>query len=101
MVTDMETGFWWLGPNLVCPLEEELSIIANNKDISNDVFIIDDLRIYEEGPFRGGNFPLVARPDNWEFTGIDFVYDILIETHNVKKNYNNEGYIICEPKSKN
>lgn len=77
------------------PLEEELIVIKNNKDISNDVFIIDDLRIYEKGNFKNGEWLDVI---NSGFEGIDFIYNILSETHNITKLYDDEGYIICIPK---
>jgi len=77
------------------PLEEELIVIKSCKDISNDVFIIDDLRIYEKGNFKNGEWLDVI---NSGFEGIDFIYNILSETHNITKLYYDEGYIICIPK---
>ena len=81
--------------DILIPLEEELNIIINNKDISNDVFIIDDLRIYERGNFRNGEWLDVISSG---FEGINFINKILSETHNITKSYDDEGYIICLPK---
>lgn len=77
------------------PLEEELIVIKNNKDITNDVFIIDDLRIYERGNFKNGEWLDVISSG---FEGINFIHNILSETHNINKLYDDEGYIICIPK---
>ena len=45
-----------LNKNLLIPLEDELKTIVENKDINMDVFIIDDLRIYERGQFKKGEW---------------------------------------------
>jgi hypothetical protein len=57
------------------PLESELRVIKESgRDISKDVFVLDDLRVYKDGPYEGGNWNLrnVAGADN-----IDFVYELL------------------------
>lgn len=77
------------------PLEEELKVIKKYKDITNDVFIIDDLRIYERGNFRSGEWLDVI---NSGFEGIEFIHQLLSDTHDIHKNYEDEGYIICLPK---
>jgi hypothetical protein len=77
------------------PLEEELIVIKNNKDVTNDVFIIDDLRIYERGNFKNGEWLDVISSG---FEGINFIYNILSDTHDITKLYDDEGYIICIPK---
>jgi len=79
------------------PLEKEIEqILAVKKQIANDVFLIDDLRIYEDGNFDHGNMPdNIARPKN---RNIDFVYKLLGNTHNIIRLYNDEGYILCVPK---
>ncbi len=79
------------------PLKKEISVIKNNKNISNDVFIIDDLRIYENGNYKSGNWDGLLKNKNYT-EGISFVYDLLKETHNIEKDYNDEGYLICKPK---
>jgi hypothetical protein len=77
---------------ILIPLEEELKTIVNNKDVKNDVFIIDDLRIYEKGNFKKGEWLGVI--DSGQY-GIDFIYKLLGKTHNIERNYDDEGYIIC------
>ena len=80
---------------LLIPLEEELKIIVENKDVSNDVFIMDDLRIYEKGNFRKGEWSKVIDSGHG---GIEFVFNLLVETHNIQRIYDDEGYILCTPK---
>ena len=80
--------------NLI-PLENELTVITLHKNISNDIFIMDDLRIYETGNFSSGNWGDVINAGEG---GIDFVHNLLGNTHEIQKLYDNEGYIICTPK---
>lgn len=76
------------------PLEEELRIVVKNRDVSKDIFVIDDLRVYEKGDFSGGN---------WEYkdiaggNGIDFVYELFDETHVIIKSYLHQGFVIMFP----
>jgi hypothetical protein len=82
---------------LLIPLEDEIKTIIANKNISNDIFIIDDLRIYEIGNFQKGNWNGVIIAG---VGGIDFIYELLGKTHTIQKLYDDEGYIICTPKLK-
>lgn len=81
--------------NTRLPLKKELDAIKSNRDISKDVFIIDDLRVYEDNNYTDGNWPLrsVAGGD-----GIDFVYDIFDKTHNIEKDLRYQGYLVITPK---
>lgn len=77
------------------PLKKEIETIVNNRDIKNDVFIIDDLRIYEDGPFENGNW---SERKQLGGDGIDFINDLLGDTHLIERDYRDQGYIICKPK---
>ena len=79
------------------PLQSELEIIVNSRDVSNDVFVIDDLRIYEDGPFEDGNWK-----DRLKYgaDGIEFIDELFEETHYVIKSYNKQGFIILFPVNK-
>ena len=79
------------------PLQNELEIIVKNRDVSNDVFVIDDLRIYEDGPFEDGNW---ADRLKYGADGIDFIDELFDETHYVVKSYNKQGFIILLPVNK-
>lgn len=83
--------------DLFIPLKSELEVIKKGKDISNDIFLIDDLRIYESGSFENGNWNEVHQNEKYK-DGINFVYNILENTHDIQKLYKDEGYIICVPK---
>jgi hypothetical protein len=82
-------------PNYIkIPLEGELRIICKNRNVSKDIIVIDDIRIYKDGPFQNGNF------ENKSLHGgnnLDFVYELLDETHYIIESYMCEGYLICFP----
>lgn len=83
------------------PLQQELETICANKDITQDVFVMDDLRIYEDGPYQNGNLEVAigfnraqAGDDN-----INFIYPLFESTHHIIKSYKREGFILAFPKS--
>lgn len=87
------------------PLEREVEVITKLRDTSNDVFILDDLWLYEDGPyewqaegFEKGECPIAEdiRPKD----GIQFMYDSFSETHDIKKSYVTQGFLIVTPKGK-
>lgn len=85
------------------PLEEEVDIILKGRDISKDVFIIDDFVLYEGGEYDCLNYGCV-----WEYdwlqeeldlkTNSKFLYDTFKDTHNLKKDLRSQGYLIITPK---
>lgn len=77
------------------PLESELRQIKSIRNIENDVFLIDDLRIYEDGPYTGGIWSerYLLGGDN-----INFIYEIFSDTHEILKDFRDQGYIILIPK---
>lgn len=77
------------------PLEKEIEQLVKVKDVSKDVILIDDLRIYIDGPFEGGNWSERYRLGG---NGIDFIYKHLGTTHDITLDYSDQGYIICTPK---
>lgn len=79
------------------PLKSELEIIVKNKDVKNDVFVIDDLRIYEDGPFEDGSW---ADRKKYGGDGIEFIDDLFEETHYVVRSYNKQGFVILFPLSR-
>lgn len=80
------------------PLTKELEIISTNRKLSDhkDVFVIDDLRIYEDGPYEMGNWE--HRQQFGSNYGIDFIYDFLGHTHDIVKFFNYTGFIVAIPK---
>jgi hypothetical protein len=77
-----------------CPLESELEVIHKHRAARADVFIIDDLRMYEPGNYEGGDLPQYIRPPDG---GIEFVYRLFSATHHVVKLSYDEGYILLVP----
>jgi hypothetical protein len=87
------------------PLEEEVNILLNNRDVSNDVIIIDDFILYEEGDYDCINYNCT-----WQYgwlqdelnlnTSSKFLYDAFEKTHDIKKDLRSQGYLIITPKQK-
>lgn len=79
-----------------CPLEFELQAIKSVRAGREDVFLIDDLRIYECGPFANGDLPAnIRRP----FGGIDFAYRLFANSHHILKLFDDDGYLLMLPNS--
>jgi hypothetical protein len=77
------------------PLENELITIKDNFDTKNSVILIDDLRIYEDGPYGNGNW---LDREKYGGDGIDFIHDLFGDTHIITKDFRSQGYLILEPK---
>jgi hypothetical protein len=78
------------------PLERELEVIAQWRKDCRDVILIDDLRIYENGPFESGNTPEEDENLRPEQKNIDFVARIFPDRE-LHRDYRNEGYLIIAP----
>jgi hypothetical protein len=78
------------------PLEAELKVIIENRDITNDVFIMDDLRIYVDRPFFAGSweFRTTAGAEN-----CDFIETLIGKTHLLVEHYQDQGYMLGFPLS--
>ena len=59
--------------------------------------VIDDLRIYEDGPFETGNW---AERNLYGGDGIAFIEDLFEDTHFVVRSYNKQGFVILLPVNK-
>lgn len=77
------------------PLQEELTIIKNGRAGIKDVILIDDVWIYEDGPFEGGNW---QERSKLTIGGRDFVTDLFKDTHEISVTYKQQGYLILIPK---
>jgi hypothetical protein len=80
------------------PLKDELELIASVRTNSQDIIIVDDLKLYEDGPFENGsieknfaNIPDVNR-------GLEFV-QALYPKRKIVRNYKDDGYLIIKPLS--
>jgi len=82
------------------PLEKEIEVIIEHRDVSNDVFIIDDLVIFEPdgGPYEAG--PLTLSRDICPANGIKFLETAFGDTHDITRSYVSQGFLIITPKMK-
>src|SRR5215472_8990757 len=83
--------------HLRLPLLDELLVIQRWRP--NSVILIDDLRMYADGPYRSGNLP----PD---FTGMSVeqrkaaaykLFTLFSKTHRIDTSYDEEGYMWYTP----
>lgn len=91
--------------NTRIPLQSELEIIKARCEVFKDVIIIDDLWLYEEGPFEWGTFNdhmkryhLGERREDICGEDSSFVYKMFDKTHDIKIVNNHQGYLILTPK---
>lgn len=84
--------------NLRLPLNDELKLIKECRGKYQDVLILDDLRIYENGPFQNGPAPSNVLPKGSRDS--NFIYQNFEDTHYIFKSYLDEGYIILLPKKR-
>jgi hypothetical protein len=86
------------------PLEDEINIIKNLRDTSNDMFIIDDFILYE----KNHDYETIKHGVIWRYewlqkelsleTDSNFIYKKFEDTHNFKVDIKHQGYLIITPK---
>jgi hypothetical protein len=86
--------------DLRLPLERELALINRARPDSGDVIIIDDLRIYLDGPFGNGNIPPLAQTLPQEARNIDFVSRLYAVSHDCRGFFEDEGYLVLTPRAR-
>jgi hypothetical protein len=77
------------------PLESEIDLIYSLRKGCKDVFIIDDLRIYEDGPYEAGNW---NKRKELGGNGLDFITKKYESTHTIHKDFRHQGYLFLIPK---
>lgn len=84
------------------PLEDEILIIKNNRDISKDVFICDDFFLYSgddatewtrSNPFQHRELVKSLDID----LSVDVIYRLFYNTHSFKEVKMDQSYLICLP----
>ena len=81
------------------PLKDEVAIILSGRDISKDIFVIDDFSLYE-----GGDYDAAVWKYQWlqEELGLQtdaaFLYEAFSHTHNIQKDMRHQGYLLVTPK---
>lgn len=84
--------------NIRLPLIYELYTVFSCRPNNKDVFIIDDWRMYENGPYDSGNIDkeLYNISNNAEY-----IFELFKQTHDRIIDYHDEGYFITIPKGDN
>lgn len=82
--------------DLALPLERELALIKEYRKEKRDIIVIDDLRLYEQGPYESGNLAEGFVNISSDKRNIDFVYR-LFGDRVISKNFSDEGYLIITP----
>lgn len=80
------------------PLQWELQAIVRYRPHHRDVILIDDARIWLDGPFAHGNVPADFRAVCPAARNIDFITRAFEKTHHIDVLYEHEGYIRMLPK---
>ena len=76
------------------PMEKELRVMKDNRDLSNDIIFMDDLRIYVDRPFVAGSWP---QRKLYGADGYDFVEEIIGDTHILIEHHGDQGYLLAFP----
>ena len=82
--------------NITMPLKEELKIIKSLRSRADDILIIDDLNLYENGPFQNGNISKSYANIKMEERDLSFVGK-LFNNKEISRDYRDEGYLILKP----
>lgn len=77
-------------------LEDQLRQIAASRDIRRDIFLVDELRLYEDGVYDEGPCPDENRPLP-EFRGLAFFETLLGQTHEIQRSRRRGGYLCAFP----
>lgn len=81
------------------PLERELEVIVAVRPSAGDVILIDDARIYQPGPYAGGDLPADWPPLAGAKRSLGFVRAAYGHTHGVVVDYSDQGYVMVVPKA--
>jgi hypothetical protein len=82
--------------DITMPLKEELKIIKALRATSPDILIVDDLNLYEDGPFENGNIVKSYANIKGEERDLSFI-DKIFEDKDISRDYRDEGYLILKP----
>lgn len=80
------------------PLLEELRTIRGLRPAIGDVLLVDDLRIWIDGPFGHGNLPADVRGFCPKERDASFFMDIFHDTHRIDFFWDREGYVSILPR---
>lgn len=75
------------------PLKDELELILKKRSQAKDVFIIDDIRIYEKDNYETGNW----NKGDLKIENSSFIYRLFEKTHTIQKDLRQQGYLLIKP----
>lgn len=78
------------------PIERELRLLAGRRDLSRDVLLIDELRLYEDIACEAGLTQADRRPPA-ELRRLAFIEEILGATHRIERSAKGTGYLCAFP----
>lgn len=92
--------------DLRAPLSLELETIFNLRPAHKDVIIVDDLWLYEDGPFEWGSFNEHSQKCGMNLTREELIknknlnsfYKLYEPEFDINKRYEHQGYLIITPK---
>ena len=96
-----------LEPSVNLPLEKEIELIGERTNLYKDFLIVDDLWIYEDIKINGIGFNEhnvnhghnITREELVNGKNLDFLYNKFRDTHDFKKVYKHQGYLVTIPKA--
>lgn len=85
--------------HLKLPLERELELLKQMRPDCDDIIVVDDLRIYEDGPYEHGNMPQADQILSPAERHIEFIARIFPE-RNIERDFRDEGYVLITPRQR-
>ncbi len=82
--------------SLNLPLEEELCLIKKLRSNSQDVIVVDDLKIYENGRYENGNIGDNFANIEQTWRNLDFLNNLFFNK-SIERLYLDDGYLIIKP----
>ena len=79
--------------NQAVPLKDELELISKYRPNKNDIIILDDLRIYKDGPYEGGNWDDRSL---YKLGDESFIYQFFPD-RTITEYYTEQGFILITP----
>lgn len=77
-------------------LEADLRLLAAGRDLSRDIILVNDARLYMDGPFEAGPADPVSLPPE-KFRSLNFADEILAATHGVEVLSQGTGILCAFP----
>jgi hypothetical protein len=78
------------------PLEQELTLIDRLRPDSEDVIIVDDLKLYEDGDYANGNIASNFANIHDSLRNLHFLQN-LFPSKVISRCYLDDGYLIIQP----